>query len=126
MNHDPNDLIDIFQHLGDLKGTIGLVASAIFLLIRLYRHPDWQASLPFWLRWENLPVVTHYALIALLATSGSLLASAANGLTWQEALTAGLSAALAAIATNKLTKTEGARAVAGVVVPSKSQLKAGA
>lgn len=125
MNHDPSDLIDIFQHLADLKGTIGLVASSIFFLIRLYRLPDWQPELPPSVRWENLPVMTKYAVIAALALSGSLLCSAANGLTWQEAAAAGMSAILAAIATNKLTKTAPVRAVAHVVVPPKEKIEAG-
>lgn len=119
MNHDPTELLDIFQNLGDLKGTIGLVASVIFLVIRLYRLPDWQDSLPENARWENLHTGLKYGIIAGLAAVGSLLASVANGLTWQQALTAGLSAAAAAILTNKLTKTAPMRLATSVVVPPK-------
>ena len=125
MNHDPTDLIDIFKHLGDLKGPIGLVASSIFLLIRLYRLPDWQDSLPPGARWESLTVVTKYGIIGMLALSGSLLASASNGLTWQEALTSGMMAIIAAITANKITKTPPVRAVAQLVVPPKAAIRHG-
>lgn len=123
---DPSDLSNAFQSLDDLKGTIGLIASGIFLLIRLYRLPDWQPSLPYGIRWENLPTLAKYGIIASLALSGSLLASTANGLSWQEALAAGVTAILAAITTDKLTKAAPVRAVAHVIVPTAEKVAAGA
>lgn len=119
MNYDPSDMLDVFKNLAELKGTIGLVATAIFIAIRLYRLPQWQPSIPAGARWEDLPVYFRYVLIATLAAGGASLAALANGLTWQEALAAGISAALAAITTNKVTKTEPVRAMAAVVVPPK-------
>lgn len=119
MMDDPSNLAELFQQLGQIKGPIGLVALLIFLTIRLYRLPQWQDSLPSGMRWENFSVALKYAIIAILAGIGGALTSISEGVSWQTATTAAVTAALAAILTNKITKTEPARAVANVVVPQK-------
>lgn len=103
---DLSTLAELFDKLRILKGPIGWVALTTFAVIRLYRLPEWQPSLPEKARWENLPVPAKYVIIATLAGIGAALAAAANGLSLSETVAAGLMAALGAILTNKLTKPQ--------------------
>jgi hypothetical protein len=120
---DPSDLLEQFQQLSILKGTIGVIALLIFLSIRLYRLPQWQEQLPLNARWENLPVLARYGIIAALAGLGGGLSSVSQGLTWQQSLAAAAAAVITAITANKVTKTEPVRAMVHLVVPPKEQVR---
>jgi hypothetical protein len=114
---DPTTLVDLFLRLSEIKGPIGLIALLIFVAIRLYRLPQWQEALPPKARWDNLSTLAKYGIIAGLAASGSWLASVSQNLSWQQTVAAALTAILAAVVTNKATKTEPVRTVVQIVVP---------
>ena len=113
---DLQTLVDQFAKLAELKGHIGAIAFGVFLAVRLYRLPSIQAALPAKAQWDGLKQWAKYAALMALAALGGALASLSTGLGWPDALKAALAAVLAAIGSDQVTSTSGARAVAGVLV----------
>lgn len=107
---------DELQKLSDLGGHIGAIASAVFLVVRLYRLPDLQPLLPAKVQWDGLPTWLKYAVLAALAAGGGAMMSLAGDKSWVDAGKAAVAALLTAISTDKITTSKAAHAIAGVLV----------
>jgi hypothetical protein len=109
------DMDTELQELSKLGGTIGTIAGAVFLLVRLYRLPLVQMALPDALQWKNVPLVTRYVALLSLSGVGAALSSYAMGLTWGEVARAAVGAMLAAVSSDQVLSSAPAQAAAKVV-----------
>lgn len=108
-----------FEHLGNLGGAIGAVATVVFLTIRVYRLPEMQAICPERYRWLSLGPWVKRGIVVSLAALGSVLAGIADSLTPVQILLSIIGSVVASMSTHQITDTDAARAVAEIVVPPK-------
>jgi hypothetical protein len=104
-----------FQNFSRLGGNIGMLAGAVFLLVRLYRLPGIQQILPAKIQWKVLPLGVRYAVLLVLSGAGAALGAYATSASWADAGRAAVAALLAAITGDQLTNLGPVQAAAKVV-----------
>jgi len=96
-------------------GWLGLAAVAVTLSLRIYRRPSIQAILPRSWRWDALPEVYHWAIVAAASGAAAALTAASTGMSWGAAVVAAVPVAVAAITGHETTKALGHRHTAACI-----------
>ena len=88
-------------------GWLGLAAVAVTLSLRIYRRPSVQAVLPPQWRWNALPRVYHWVIVAAVSGAASAFTAVSTGMSWRAAIVAAIPVAIAAITGHQTTKAIG-------------------
>ena len=88
-------------------GWLGLAAVAVTLALRVYRKPLIQAILPPQVRWNALPRVYHWLLVAAASGAASALTAVSTGMSWKAAVIAAVPVALGAMTGHETSKAIG-------------------
>lgn len=118
-----NDVLNYFTTHSWLATYAAEIAAICFFIVRLYRHPDLQASIPFKYQWENLPVPLQQMAIWAAGAFGGASVGLTAHLNAIDGIVAAVAGTLAATLAGKLTRTHFARLVAAIVVPPATQEK---